>query len=140
MAADIDLEWKTWAPGGLTPQDLLNTYKIERQPAGSPGFNAMYRVEVSGEDLQRIAGADDERWVFVGPDSIDPEGTYGLGIQKRGALNPDLDDCVPASSLSFENAEPLGEAFALLMYYGMGRAAECLSLEADAPIEPCPPQ
>ena len=94
-----------WAAGPLTEQKFLDTFVVERQPPGTPGFNSFYLASVRGDSLQKIAAAFPDAttgWVFTGPVAIDPAATYTLALQKRTALYAHT----PASTPSDPNPAP----------------------------------
>lgn len=77
---------KEWRQGGLTQQDILDAFTVEREPAGSPGFSSFYLVDVRGEDLLHATAvlADFAYW---GPAKIDPAALYTIAIQKTQAFH-----------------------------------------------------
>ena len=84
QAAVVDLEtvWKSWSAGALTQQDFIDTFKVERQPAGTAGFNAFYVANVRGSGLTELVARAGERYVVAAPDAIDPDAWYRLAVQK----------------------------------------------------------
>ena len=87
---DTTTVWSTWGAEGITEQDLADTYKVERQPAGTPGFNGFYTAEVTGESLELIRQSANDRWRFAGPATIDPNATYRIAVQKILVFNADV--------------------------------------------------
>lgn len=138
-AALVDHEtvWESWGPGERTPQDFLDTFKLERQPAGSPGFSSFYLVEVSGSDLDALRQWQSPTWSYstAGPESHDPGATYTLALQKRGALNPGIyllrgiDLATPRFGM---------EAWEVLDRHARQRTEACLYIDADVPLPDCP--
>ncbi len=78
-----------WEKGPLTIEELAESFKVERQPAGTPGFSSFYTVEVSGIelDLFRRMSIKNSRWKYSGPSEPDPLETYTLALPKKVALN-----------------------------------------------------
>ncbi len=78
--------WEKWRSGGLTRQDILNAFRVEREPVGTPGTSSMYLMEVTGAGLlhARTILQDSAYW---GPSEIDPFSFYTVAMQKPQALN-----------------------------------------------------
>ncbi|MBU1546635.1 MAG: metallophosphatase, partial [Proteobacteria bacterium] len=57
---------KEWRRGNLTRQDVFDAFPVEREPAGTPGFTSLYRLQVTGEDLARVKAAMPES-AYWGP-------------------------------------------------------------------------
>ena len=78
--------WQEWRSGGLTRQDILDAFKVEREPVGTPGTSSLYLLEMTGADLlhARTILKDAAYW---GPAEIDPFTFYTLAMQKSQALN-----------------------------------------------------
>lgn len=81
-----DTVWQKWPQGAITRQDILNGFKVEREPSGSSGQSSLYLIEVTGEDLL-LASASLANFAYWGPSRIDPIAFYTLAIQKAQALN-----------------------------------------------------
>ncbi len=136
---DVDTVWSPLFTGNLTPQRCVNAFLVERERPGSPGFNSLYRVTVTGEVLRAIAdvaAGSSERFVLVGPTSISDAATYTLVLQKRPAFHPDEQ---LAPSLVLPTPEPLEEAWATLDAYARSRTAACLHVDTDTPLPGCTP-
>jgi hypothetical protein len=132
---DTDTVWRSWSAGGLSQQDLLDTFKMEREPSGTTGFNSFYVAAIPGADLARLAAELPERWALAAPDSIDPQATYRLALQKPAAFHPA--DYLPAG-VTLGPPSFLGEAWEILEQYGRARTAACLSIDVDQPLAACP--
>jgi 2',3'-cyclic-nucleotide 2'-phosphodiesterase (5'-nucleotidase family) len=78
--------WQDWRQGRLTRQDILDAFKVERQPAGTPGCSSLYRMEMKGEDLV-LARTVLKDCVYWGPAAINPKALYTVAVQKPQALN-----------------------------------------------------
>ncbi len=129
-----------WAAGGLTQQTIYNAYKIEKQPAGTPSWNAMYKLEITGENLMTLMGAyDAENWALVTPDGdLEWDRVYTLGIQKGPAHHPD--EHLPAGIVTSRPETWEGrEMYDLLETYGRDRAARCLYIDTDTSLPDCTP-
>jgi len=77
--------WREWHPGKLTRQDIFESFKVEREPPGTPGASSLYLMEVSGADLlhARTVLKDSAYW---GPTRIDPLSLYTVAMQKPQAF------------------------------------------------------
>lgn len=115
-AAMVDAEtvWTTWGAGGLSKQDFLDTFKVERQPAGSPGFNSFYTVSVPGSLLAGIRDAAGSRWRYFGPATLEAAGTYRIAVQKILAFNGSH---YLGAGLDLPAPEPAREAWEVLAAY-----------------------
>jgi 5'-nucleotidase / UDP-sugar diphosphatase len=82
----ISSVWQEWRSGGLTRQDILDAFRVEREPVGTPGTSSLYLLDVTGADLlhARKILKDAAYW---GPAEIDPFTFYTLAMQKSQALN-----------------------------------------------------
>nr|NJM03091.1 hypothetical protein [Desulfobacula sp.] len=78
--------WQDWRQGELTRQDILDAFKVERQPSGTPGCSSLYRMEVRGRDLIH-ARTVLKNCVYQGPAGIRPDALYTIALQKPQALN-----------------------------------------------------
>ncbi len=123
--------WHSWSEGPLTQQDLLDTYKVQRQPSGSPGFNAVYLVDLSGADLEEVLATAPSDWKVEGLESFEPAENYTLAIQKCAAFNP---ADFFGSTVSFANLREGLEAWDVLYRYGQQRTAAGLYIDVDEPM------
>ncbi len=131
---DVYTTWTLWLPGELTQQKLAEMFKVEREPPGSPGFNAAYTAKITGGELQKLQHLNPENWAFVGPATIDPQHVYTLGLQKRTALNPaQMPDGVTVT-------EPMAamEMWEVLDKYARARSQACQYLDVDDKLPTCP--
>lgn len=124
--------WTVWSPlprGKVGPQHYLDCFKVERQPAGTPGFNAFYSVEMLGADVLRARDEGDNTWQFAGPlDTLDPARTYTVAVQKHIAYNP---EAYWPAGVTAGTPTLLGEAWELMDRWGRQRAADCLALDDE---------
>jgi 5'-nucleotidase/UDP-sugar diphosphatase len=127
---ELSTVWGPWSAGPLTQQDLLDTYKVERQPPGTPSWNAFAQVEIGGGALQAIAASVPPTWAYHGPERIDPDGRYRFALQRCAAHNPER----LWPGLSFTGLTEAGETWELLADYGARRQARGLYLDADEPL------
>jgi 5'-nucleotidase / UDP-sugar diphosphatase len=124
----------TWGPGPLTQQDLLDAFKVERQPAGTPGWNALYLAQVSGAELRVMLFQRPAGWGYAGVAEPDPGGTYTLALQKCAAWNPGR----YFAGVTLAAPRFASETWAVLDAYGRQRTAACLHLDTDAALPACP--
>ncbi len=137
-AALVDVEevWIGFFAGGVTPQDFLDAFKVERQPADTTGFNSFYEVTLRGADLKALRDAmDSERWVLEMPSPVADGATYTLALQKHAAFNPEV--YLPAGVV-ISSPTALTEAWATLDAYARDRSLQCLHLDENTPVTPCP--
>ena len=78
--------WQEWPQSKLTRQDILDAFRVERQPAASPGHSSLYLIDVQGRDLAHAVSVlkDSAYW---GPSRINPKAFYTIAVQKVPALN-----------------------------------------------------
>jgi hypothetical protein len=128
---DMRTIWSTWSEGGLTPQMMLDTYKVEREPAGTPGFNSFYSAKISGADLLALKEAATGDHLLIAPDAISPAKSYVLALQKRTALHPDrfLPSGVKIVTPVYEY-----EAYMLLELQAINRSNAGLFIDRDLPL------
>ena len=119
--------------GNVTAQTLIDSYFIERQKPNTPGINALYSVEVSGQDL-RLMQDKQPAWIYAGPTTLDANKIYKVIVHKGAALQPDL---FFQSTVSFKNVALMSEAWEALASYAIDRTANCLSLDTDTPPPSC---
>ncbi|MBI5622248.1 MAG: metallophosphoesterase [Elusimicrobia bacterium] len=138
-AALVDLKtvWAVWTPGGIGVEGLNETFRVERQPPGSPGFSSFVLAEVSGKDLALLRDRRDAgRFVFAGPGVIEPARTYLLALQRRQASAPGR--WLPAG-VALKGLRPGGEVWEALERYASHRTRACLHLDTDDRLEGCVP-
>jgi hypothetical protein len=132
---DVDTVWRTWGPGPLTQQQLLDSFRVERQPPGTPGFNAFYLAQVSGSTLQALRDGLGNDWVYLGPSSSDAGQSYTLALQKRPAMHA---QAYLPSGVSITGPVFAREAWEILDEYGRARTASCRYIDSDASLASCP--
>nr|WP_281388630.1 metallophosphoesterase [Litorivivens lipolytica] len=118
-----------WLPGGVDANDFHFAYQVERQVADTPGFNALYRVEVSKSDYQAMKAAQ-PTWVNEEADGIDSKQTVVVALHKAPALNmPTFFNGVQADVDVRDNL--LSETWESLDAYARHRTTQCLYLDSD---------
>lgn len=133
VLVDIKTVWEEWLPGSITKQALADTFKVERQHAGTPGFNSFYTVDISGYDLERMVNnaKEPQRWVFNGPSEIDPGTIYRLAIQKKPGFHIRR---YFVDNVSASQPKPEGEMWEAVYEYGIYRNLQNLHLDTDLPL------
>ncbi len=131
---DVHTTWSLWLPGELTQQQLAEMFKVEREPPGSPGFNAAYTAKITGVELQKLQHLNPDNWAFVGPASIDPQHVYTLGLQKRTALNP---DSMP-DGVTVTEPKAAMEMWEVLDKFARARSQACQYLDVEDKLPTCP--
>lgn len=126
-AAVIDrgTAWVGVPRGDVTRQHFINAFTVERQPAGTPGYNSIGTVTLSGADLQRIIDTIEADWGRVFPETIEAGRTYTLATQRHigGRLAARFGVEEPS------DFEPIGECFSVLAAWAQERAAAGKSLD-----------
>lgn len=130
---------RTWQPsfaaGSVTQQMFNDLYRVERQKSGTPGFNSLYQVSVSGAQLAAMKAAQ-PGWVYVGPAAPVSGSTYKVLLHKAPALNP-------ASFFSITSFVPAAvfksETWLVLDQYARSRNANCVYLDTDTTLPSCLP-
>ncbi len=130
---DVHTTWSLWLPGPLTQQNFVDMFKVEREPAGTPGFNAAYTAKILGSELQKLTTLDPLNWVFQGPTTIEPTKTYKIALQKRTALNPTH---MPGGAVVTEPKAEM-EMWEVLDKYARVRGKACKYLDSENVVEGC---
>ena len=112
--------------GMLNRQNLLDAIRVEYERAGTNGYNSMHTARVSGSTLAAMRAAAGERFVFLGPETIDPTRLYRVALQKHSSrlareLFPGA-AAVPRTRFAMET-------YQLLTRYGQSRTARGLTLD-----------
>ena len=123
-----------WTPGKLTQEKFHETYYVERQPSDTPGFNALYQVEVSGEVLNQMRLAQPD-WVLklANDKSIDTTKSYRLALQKGPAFNSALF----FNSVQLPEPQALSESWWALDQYARQRTSQCVHIDSNRPLNSC---
>lgn len=114
-----------WRQGRLTRQDILNGFKVERQPAGTPGQSSLYVMTVKGADLLYAAAAMADS-VFLGPPAINPMASYTFALQKPQAFNQRE---FLGRTIGLSTPKPATELWETVVAYAHDRRVEGLSLD-----------
>ena len=120
--------WGGWGAGGLTQQQVLDAFKVERQPAGTPGFSSLYRIEASGADLLRMQELPG--FAYWGPTRPEPGQRYQLALQKPLAFHQ---VAYFGRRIAPQTPEPLAELWQAVAALGQLRRAAGLALNSRAP-------
>jgi 5'-nucleotidase / UDP-sugar diphosphatase len=75
---------KGGAPGGVTRQDILDIFPVEREPSASPGTSSLSLLPATGADLLH-ARASLPDFVYEGVEDIDPAAIYTIALPKAQA-------------------------------------------------------
>ena len=117
--------WKEGIPGGMTLQDVLDIFPVEREPAGETGFSSLYLTRVTGADLLQ-ARASLSDFAYWGPENIDPAMTYSIALQKAQALRQQR---YFGREISLAPPDPAGELWEAVVKFGRRRNSASLSLD-----------
>ncbi|MCL9773967.1 metallophosphoesterase [Vibrio methylphosphonaticus] len=125
-----------WAPGSLTQEHFHRSYPIERQPANTPGFTALYQVQVLGSELKLMVDASSQLQ-YNGPniDEVDDQTRYNVALFKSAAWNPEL--FFNANYYEKEDAVLIAEAWQLYDVYARNRTANCQFIDSDDVLYSC---
>ena len=87
-AAVIDLEtvWDSLGAGPRTRQDLLDCFRVEIEPPGTHGFNAIMTANVRASDWQAMRRQGNARFLFVGEPEARGQETLRVALQRRTAM------------------------------------------------------
>ena len=80
---DRSTAWVTVPRGDVTPQKFIQVFTVERQPAGTPGYNSLGRGTLSGAALALVRDAVPAEWGWVGPELLEPTATYRIAVQRH---------------------------------------------------------
>jgi 2',3'-cyclic-nucleotide 2'-phosphodiesterase (5'-nucleotidase family) len=123
---------KLWLPGSLTQEDFLNSFRVERQPSNTPGFNSLYSVQVSGSELEQMVAAQPS-WLAKVPEQIVANDNYTLILTKGPALNI----AMFFQGLPERTATALSETWFALDQYARNRTSQCLHIDTDTQLAAC---
>ena len=118
---------REWQQGRLTRQGILDSFRVERQPAGSPGQNSLYVITIKGTDLLYAASAMADS-VYSGPSRIEPEASYTIAIQKAQAMNQQ-----EFLGRTIGTPRPAAELWETVAAYARDRRLEGLALDEGLP-------
>jgi 2',3'-cyclic-nucleotide 2'-phosphodiesterase (5'-nucleotidase family) len=124
--------YKVWAPGALTQEIIQRTYLVERQPTNTPGYTALYQIEVTGATLKKMA-FDQPDWVAMLPIDIINSNVYKVALHKGPALNLSL--FFP--QMPNQEAILLDETWWILDKYARNRTSQCLHIDTDTKLNAC---
>jgi 2',3'-cyclic-nucleotide 2'-phosphodiesterase (5'-nucleotidase family) len=132
---DMGMVWGSWTAGKITQQDFLDAYKVEREPPGTPGFNALYTLSITGAELQELRTKAGDGWAFYAPDTIDPSKTYTLALNKRPAFHPT--EYLPEGVVVSGTPQFVSESWEALDRIAKLRTKECQYLDSDEKVPGC---
>ena len=118
--------WQGWRSGGLTRQDILDAFRVEREPVGTPGTSSLYLMEVTGADLlhARTVLKDAAYW---GPTEIDPFTFYTIAMQKPQALNQSQ---LFSRNIAIAPPRPVAELWEVIATFAGDLSSRNLALDA----------
>ena len=120
--------WQDWRAGGLTRQDILDAFRVEREPVGTPGTSSLYLMEITGADLlhARTVLNDAAYW---GPAKIDPFGVYTLALQKNQAFNQQQ---LFSRSIGIAQPRPVAELWEVVANFAGDLSSRNLGLDGGS--------
>lgn len=144
-----EVDGQSWSLGAMTQEDFHQMFPVERQTSNTPGFNSVYKVEVTGSELFNLKNNWIDRGegdveatinlVYSGLD-IDSEefrlnDTYTLALFKGAAFNPELFFETPP--FTREDIEFVGESWYLLDSYARYRTGQCYFFDKEELLPGC---
>ena len=129
-----NLVWTAWGAGELSKQDFYNAYNVERQKSDTPGFNSIYTVTITGENIKKMV-IQQPLWLYKGVTELDDETSYTVALNKAPAINIPAfftDDIEYVSEPEF-----FDENWQILSDYGAQRTGECLYLDTSNTMVRC---
>lgn len=130
---DKSLVWTPWRAGALTPQLLNDAYKVERQNSNTPGFNAIYTVNTTGNMLKAMLTAQPD-WVSQAPSSIVDDQVYTVALHKNAALNPSV---FFTENIEFSDVKLHSETWALMETYSKLLTQNCQFVDTKNTLYTC---
>jgi 5'-nucleotidase / UDP-sugar diphosphatase len=123
---DVTTTWSGLAAGSVAPQDFADSFPVERQRPGTPGFSAFYTVTLTGRELQKLITSAPERFVAQLPDIVDPRESYEVALPKREAFG--------RASSTFA-----AEVWQVLELLAQRRTQDCAYVDTDEALPSCGP-
>ncbi len=129
MIVGRDLFWDGLPAGPITLQRLYDAVLVQREPAGTSGFSAIYLLEITGADLVELAGktsGSGQFATFFPTGAVAASRTYRVAIEKRALFTP---------AIAFRGAPRLpegryaGEMIDVLESYARARTRRGLGLD-----------
>ncbi len=117
---------KSWQ-GRLTRQDLLDTFRVEREPAGTPGGSSLYLMQIKGSDLLHARSVLHD-FGFSGPGDIDPEASYTVAMQKTQAVRQQE---LFGRTIALTPPRPAAELWEIVAAFAMDRRDRGLAITDD---------
>ena len=132
-----NLVWTAWEAGELSQQSFYNAYNVERQKSDTPGFNAIYKTTITGENLKKMI-VQQPLWLYqgiTGVDELNDETEYKVALNKGPAINITafFNDDVTYTN----EPELLSENWLLLAEYAERRMSSCLYIDTDSEVSDC---
>ncbi len=125
-----------WQGGLLTRQDLLDTFKVEREPVGTTGTSSLYWMRVKGADLL-LARQVLRDFAYAGPEEgIEAEAFYTVAMQKGQAVRQETLFGRPISLLP---PQPMAELWETVAAFGRDRWLKGLTLDGEVATLPVGP-
>ncbi|KGO34120.1 MAG: bifunctional metallophosphatase/5'-nucleotidase [Desulfoprunum sp.] len=123
--------WRDQWRGPLTRQNLFDTFKVEREPAGTNGTSSLYLMRVKGGDLIRARRALRD-FLYYGPqESIAADASYTIAVHKAQATRQDY---FFGRTISLVPPQPAAELWQTVAAFARERGR--LGLTLDGEVKP----
>ncbi len=83
---ELDTIWGSLPAGPTTRQDLLDVFRVEIQPPGTHGFNALMTANVRADEWAAMKSKGNDGFVFVGEPKGGDQAMLRVALQRRTAL------------------------------------------------------
>ena len=134
---DVSTVWNPLPAGPVSAQNFYDSFKVEREPPGTPGFSSFYTVQIDGGSLQTLSSTSLDGWVVVAPATMNPTRTYVLAGQKRTVNHPSI--YLPSGVTITGTPVEGSEVWDALTSYAKTRQSACLYVDVDQAIPGCMP-
>jgi 2',3'-cyclic-nucleotide 2'-phosphodiesterase (5'-nucleotidase family) len=120
--------WRDKWRGTLTRQNLLDTFKVEREPVGTAGTSSLYLMRVRGEDLL-LARQILRDFMYSGPkEAIAADASYTIAVPKAQATRQESFFGRPISLLP---PQPAAELWQTVAAFAGDRRRKGLTLDGE---------
>lgn len=120
--------WRDKWRGTLTRQNLLDTFKVEREPVGTTGTSSLYLMRVKGDDLL-LARQVLRGFTYSGPkEAINADASYTIAVHKAQAIRQEYFFGRP---ISLVPPQPAAELWQTVAAFASDRGKKGLTLDGE---------